>query len=240
MKEVKLRIPKRVIERKNLARFGDARLGEENVTLLSKDFVSMEHPDDQQLEEVDDPTLKNTLASFIQKQQERSLLREFDDGMTIDDGANLDKSAPENEVKTADRYIPPGEKNQGENTLRVSNLTKNVTDDDLRELFEPFGKVLRISMPRVERVENGRTIKESKGFAYIAFAERESAEAALERLQGHGYAHLILRLEWAKPTFGIPAKEGGLSSSFVSGYGKQLAQDTKEKVAYASNLTGNT
>ena len=29
----------------------------------------------------------------------------------------------------------------------------------------------------------------------------------------------------------------GLDSTFRSGYGKALAQDTKEKVTYASNLT---
>ena len=33
--------------------------------------------------------------------------------------------------------------------------------------------------------------------------------------------------------------EGGLSSGYTSGYGKALAQDTKERVSYASNLTAN-
>jgi hypothetical protein len=30
-----------------------------------------------------------------------------------------------------------------------------------------------------------------------------------------------------------------LSSGYTSGYGKALAQDTKERVSYASNLTAN-
>lgn len=43
-KEIKIRVPLRVANRKNLPRFGDAKVGEENVTLISPDFVSMEHP----------------------------------------------------------------------------------------------------------------------------------------------------------------------------------------------------
>ena len=56
----------------------------------------------------------------------------------------------------------------------------------------------------------------------------------------------ILQLEWAKPS----AKEGGAGGAggggggggeqFRSGYGKALAQDTTEKVSYASNLTSGT
>ena len=47
-------------------------------------------------------------------------------------------------------------------------------------------------------------MKEPRGFAYIAFVRHQDAEDALNGLQGHGYDHLILKLEWAKPP-----KEGG-------------------------------
>jgi hypothetical protein len=60
------------------------------------------------------------------------------------------------------------------------------------------------------------------------------------RLQNHGYDHLILNLEWAKPSKdgeggGRAGGGGGLSTGFVSGYGKQLAQDTKERVTFTSH-----
>ena len=48
---------------------------------------------------------------------------------------------------------------------------------------------------------------------------------------------LFLRsqLEWARPS--APKDPASESGGFRSGYGKALAQDTKEKVSYASNLT---
>ena len=66
-------------------------------------------------------------------------------------------------------------------------------------------------------------------------------------MQGYGYDHLILKLEWAKPSSdsrggggggGGGRGEGGSggagagleSSQFRSGYGKALAQDTKQRV----------
>jgi translation initiation factor 3 subunit G len=226
----------------------------------------MEHPDDQLTEDVDDPTIKNTLAGFIMKQQERSLQREADDGFEYEPDADrpIGGGIEPTDSKATDRYIPPGERLRAsgggggmgssglaqlstdalsESTLRVSNLTKSITEDDLRDLFEPFGRVARVSLPRIIRNEGGVEIKEPRGFAYIAFQRKEDAEAAFVRLQGHGYDHLIIKLEWANQNAmkgGNMASMGsGLSSGFTSGYGKQLIQDTKEKVLYASNLTGN-
>jgi translation initiation factor 3 subunit G len=259
VKEFKTRVPLRVLNRKNLPRFGDAKIGEENVTLPSRDFISISHPDDAMNEDADDPTLAKTLANFISKQQERDLAREHD----IEDFAELDNNKSRNDTDAGgatgatEKYVAPGARGGAtsaaagassafggkdadgtENTIRVSNLTKAVTEDDLRDLFERFGRIHRISLPRVER-ENG--IKEPRGFAYIAFQRHEDAEEAINRLQGHGYDHLIIKLEWAKPTKGDGGGGGGGGpSAYMSGYGKALVQDTKEKVYYASNLTGNS
>lgn len=263
VKEVKIKIPKRVVERAKLAKFGDAQEGEVNVTLLSPDFVGIEHPEDQQADDADDPALGNTLANFIAKQQERALEREHDmAGLlgTFEDGDKPAPAAPDTEAKdeaapSTGKYVPPSRRGAGgvamgdgkggdrdhENTIRVSNLTKAVTEEDLRALFQRFGSIHRVSLPRVERKdEKGNTFKEPRGFAYIAFARKEDAERAMERLQGHGYDHLILKLEWAKPPSADgPPGGGGLSGGYVSGYGTKLAQETKEQVSYASNLTGN-
>jgi translation initiation factor 3 subunit G len=265
IREVRNRVPKRVAARKNLPRFGDARAGEENVTLTSKDLIFMEHPDDQLTEDIDDPTLAKTLANFILKQQETKLARDSDvDGMMFNEDGDMVNQGDDG-AKT-DRYVAPGARagastatmggssldnafkdqakdREAENTIRVSNLTKMATEDDLRELFEPFGRVFRISLPRAERIDSsGKMVKEPRGFAYIAFVNKQDAEKAMDRLQGYGYDHLLLKLEWAQATKkdNTGAPPGDNSMRFASGYGKQLAQDTKEKVVYASNLTGNS
>lgn len=265
VKEIRTKVPKRVVERRNIPRFGDAKIGEENVTITNKDFITMDHPDDN--DDDNDPTLKNTLQSFAQKQQERSLIRELENDHENDSELPTDSAADSRSGSSAtagqasgSSYVPPNMRNRAggastatsslqamatansdDNTIRVSNLTKDVTDADLMELFEPFGRVHRVYLPKVDRIDaSGRTVKEPKGFAFIAYLRKEDAEAAMERLQGHGYAHLILKLEWARPNRDNANGGGnGLSSGFVSGYGTKLAQDTKERVLYASNLTGN-
>ena len=69
-----------------------------------------------------------------------------------------------------------------------------------------------------------------------ALAEVVTEEAAaMEKLQGFGYDHLILKLEWARPN--TPKDPATSGNEYRSGYGKALAQDTKEKVSFASNLT---
>lgn len=239
--------PKRVEARKNLPRFGDAHIGEENVTLPSRDWISLEHPNEQLIEDVDDPSLAKTLANFIIKQQETKLRLDMEYDDVIEDRPKDDKIWPDADQSSQQgRYVAPGGRittggssslaamaatgndQQSENTIRVSNLTKNVTDEDLLELFSHFGRVHRVSLPRDK---DGN--KEPRGFAYIAYVDRKDAEKAMEGLQGYGYDHLIIKLEWAKPTSGGGKDLGGgngLSSGFVSGYGKQLAQDSKEKI----------
>jgi RNA recognition motif-containing protein len=101
--------------------------------------------------------------------------------------------------------------------------------------------VFRVSLPRVERKDDyGNIYKEPRGFAYIAFTTRQDAEIAMDKLQGYGYDHLILKLEWAKPPSAEGGGGGGDRPQFRSGYGEKLAQETKEQVSFASNLTGNT
>ena len=248
VKEVKTRIPKRVIERQNLPKFGAALDNDVNVTIPSRDWISLDHPDDALLEEGDDPALGGVMAAFALKQQERLLERELDVEGLLQEEAEEEKV--EKDTKQAgDKYVPPSLRggrdkvatsNEHENTIRVSNLTKAVTEDDLRDLFSHFGDIFRVSLPRAERKDdNGNIVKEPRGFAYIAFKRHEDAVVAMEKLQGHGYDHLILKLEWAKPTPMDGPPMGGMNNRYVSGYGQKLAQETKEQVSYASNLTGN-
>lgn len=79
-------------------------------------------------------------------------------------------------------------------TVRVSNLSEDVKDQDLRELFRRFGAIQRIYLAK------DRETQQSRGFAFINFYQKEDAAAAIAKLDGHGYDHLILSVSWANPS----------------------------------------
>ena len=244
VQEVEMTLPKRVEARQDLPRFGIAVKDEESVTLLSKEYIAMDHPDDALTEDAN-KDVTTTLREFIQRQNERAIA--YESGVNIDDmneegggeGKDGDAAKPKTNI-----YVAPGARTgavgaampgtgtgtgEAETTIRVSNLTKAVTEDDLRDLFEVFGRVARVALPKMDRTENGKTWREPRGFAYITFLRASDAAVAFDKLQGYGYDHLILRLEWSKPMQRDP-QSAGLSGGFTSGYGTKLAQDTKERV----------
>ncbi|KAL8734437.1 MAG: hypothetical protein Q9181_003194 [Wetmoreana brouardii] len=104
-------------------------------------------------------------------------------------------------------YVPPHLRNKGAvtgekmggkyerddlATLRVTNVSEFAEENDLREIFERFGRVTRVFLAKDR--ETGR----AKGFAFISFADRSDAARACEKIDGYGYGHLILRVEFAK------------------------------------------
>ncbi|GMI58990.1 hypothetical protein ScalyP_jg11378 [Parmales sp. scaly parma] len=134
--------------------------------------------------------------------------------------------------KLGDAGAKTFEDDRDQNTIRVTNISEDTTEADLQELFSPFGRISRVYLAK------DRKTMTSRGFAFISFVHHEDAAKAMEKLQGFGYDHLILKLEWARPSGG-KADAGGETTTFRSGYGQKLAQDTNEKVSYASNLTAN-
>lgn len=106
-------------------------------------------------------------------------------------------------------YVPPSVRNRGaagasegdsmqqrrrdENSLRVTNLSEDVSEADLQELFRPFGPISRVFLAV------DRTTGENRGFAFVNYVYKEDAERAIRNLSGYGYDNLILRVEWAAP-----------------------------------------
>lgn len=120
-----------------------------------------------------------------------------------------DQSAP-----TAGKYVPPSKRggamsdaqsrvqggdampdrrNQDTAALRVSNLSENAQEADLEALFKPFGHIARIFLAK------DRMTGICKGFAFVNYYRKEDAAKALATVNGFGYDHLILAVEWAKP-----------------------------------------
>jgi len=123
----------------------------------------------------------------------------------------------------------PEQRRDDLNTLRVTNLSESTTEADLQELFQRFGRISRVYLAK------DKETMQSRGFAFVSFVNKDDAARAMESLQGYGYDHLILKIEFARPN--APKDPASSGTEFRSGYGKALAQDTKSKVSYASNLT---
>lgn len=106
------------------------------------------------------------------------------------------------------RYLPPslrgaaGDKGKGggkgdnsgqEASLRVTNLSEDVKEGDLQDLFGQCGRLQRVYLAK-----DMQTFQ-SKGFAFITYYNKEDAQKAIDKLNGHGYDNLILQVNWAKP-----------------------------------------
>ncbi|KIN08246.1 hypothetical protein OIDMADRAFT_23063 [Oidiodendron maius Zn] len=77
-------------------------------------------------------------------------------------------------------------------TLRVTNVSEMAEEQELRDMFERFGRVTRVFLAK------DRETGLAKGFAFISFQERTDAARACEKMDGYGFKHLILRVEFAK------------------------------------------
>ncbi|KAK0714960.1 translation initiation factor 3, RNA-binding subunit, partial [Lasiosphaeris hirsuta] len=77
-------------------------------------------------------------------------------------------------------------------TLRVTNVSEMAEENELRDMFERFGRVTRVFLAK------DRDTGLAKGFAFISFADRTDAVKACAKMDGYGFKHLILRVEFAK------------------------------------------
>jgi translation initiation factor 3 subunit G len=252
---VQIREAKAVEERRKWKKFGDAVKDDtaapaQRSTIISKDDIYMEDPNaDTDLQD-EDPTaqLGNNLSEFWAKQRRRELNRKYeidgDDAEGGDGGGWTHVGAGGGTASgTTAKYIPPSQRaamasggvvkperrTDDLNTIRVTNISENTSEADLQELFKPFGRISRVYLAK------DKETLQSRGFAFVSFVNKDDAARAMDELQGHGYDHLILKLEWARPN--APKDPATSGNEYRSGYGKALAQDTKEKVSYASNLT---
>ena len=94
-------------------------------------------------------------------------------------------------------------------TLRVTNISEDTLENDLRELFGVFGRVARVYVGRDRETGAG------KGFAFVSFEERAVAQKALERVNGKGYDNLILSVQWSRKNLFFELLYAGFDS-FVS------------------------
>uniref|UniRef100_G3REN4 Serine and arginine rich splicing factor 2 n=1 Tax=Gorilla gorilla gorilla TaxID=9595 RepID=G3REN4_GORGO len=67
---------------------------------------------------------------------------------------------------------------EGMTSLKVDNLTYRTSPDTLRRVFEKYGRVGDVYIPR------DRYTKESRGFAFVRFHDKRDAEDAMDAMDG--------------------------------------------------------
>ncbi|KAI6658541.1 Eukaryotic translation initiation factor 3 subunit 4 [Oopsacas minuta] len=77
--------------------------------------------------------------------------------------------------------------------VKISNLSLDTTEQDVKELLIAFGRLNRLHMPKDRRNRDSH-----KGVAFATFQRREIGERVIQKLNGHAYDHLILKVEWSK------------------------------------------
>jgi cold-inducible RNA-binding protein len=77
--------------------------------------------------------------------------------------------------------------------IYVGNLLFDVTEDELKELFAPFGQVTEVRL--IMDKFSGKT----KGFGFIEMPSKEEAEKAIEGLNGKDVKGRAMTVNEAKP-----------------------------------------
>jgi cold-inducible RNA-binding protein len=97
--------------------------------------------------------------------------------------------------------------------LYVGNLAFNTTEQDLQEQFRQYGQVSSANI--ITDRDTGR----SRGFAFVELDSKESAQAAIEALNGKELDGRALTVNEAKPREerGSRRSFGGGGSSFGDG-----------------------
>ena len=75
----------------------------------------------------------------------------------------------------------------------VGNLAFSATEHDLRQLFEPYGVVEKITI--ITDRDTGR----SRGFGFVEMPDSRAAQAAIQGLQGTALAGRALTVNEARP-----------------------------------------
>ncbi|KAL6200253.1 hypothetical protein ACLB2K_030035 [Fragaria x ananassa] len=211
-KLARARLSKQAVERRSWVKFGYAvkENAGESRTLVSTEEIHLERPKALGSSKAAEPeplTPKNN-ATYIKCRNckgehwtsscpHKHLFQDTE----ASEVPVADTKAPE-PGKTA--YVPPRlrpaadrsevkPRRNDENSVRVTNLSEDTREADLRELFEPFGEVSRVY------VALDKETQVSRGFGFVNFVRRGDGQKAINKLNGYGYDNLILSVEWAAP-----------------------------------------
>jgi len=77
--------------------------------------------------------------------------------------------------------------------IYVGNLSRETTEDELRQAFEPFGQVTSANIIK------DRYSGESRGFGFVEMTTKSEAQAAINGLNGTSLGERTLSVNEARP-----------------------------------------
>lgn len=154
-------------------------------------------------------TLNNQKKAWTEANKVKQEARDDAGDAKADDKPTFSGTAAADPSKPTSGYVPPALRNKGdgpagkgknwshdpqqEASLRVTNLSEDVRQGDLEDLFSQVGRLSRVYLAKDPTTGN------SRGFAFVTYYSREDAQRAIAKLNGHGYDNLILQVQFAKP-----------------------------------------
>lgn len=118
--------------------------------------------------------------------------------------------------------------------LYISNLSYNISDEDLRQLFADYGEITsaKVIMDR----ETGR----SRGFGFVELSDDELAKKAIEELNQASYDGKVINIIEARPREDRGDRGGRFNNNRGGGYGSNRGggYGSNRGGGYGSNRDG--
>nr|CCA16044.1 conserved hypothetical protein [Albugo laibachii Nc14]CCA26461.1 conserved hypothetical protein [Albugo laibachii Nc14] len=113
------------------------------------------------------------------------------------------------------------------NNLYVANLAHRVTDEELRQLFEKFGRLEKCEII-IDPIS-----RESRGFAFVTFEDVRDASDAVQELNGKDIQGRRMRVEHAKRKCGHPKTPGQYLGPKLASmkYGRERSGRSRERTS---------
>lgn len=96
--------------------------------------------------------------------------------------------------------------------IYVANLSFDIQDEDLRELFTPYGEVSSA------KVIMDKATSRSRGFGFVEMADNAAGQKAVTELNGTMLQGRSVKINEAKPREDKPFSGGGRSFNNASSY----------------------
>jgi len=118
--------------------------------------------------------------------------------------------------------------------LYISNLSYNISDEDLRQLFADYGEITSAKV--IMDKETGR----SRGFGFVELSDDELAKKAIEELNQASYDGKVINITEARPREDRGDRGGRFNNNRGGGYGSNRGggYGSNRGGGYGSNRDG--